>query len=70
MGQAGSPTASRAPITLRWIDLGTAAAELNANHPVFTAHEWAHLVTGMVVSVMLPLAIGFVRLHHRGVTSS
>jgi ABC-type transport system involved in multi-copper enzyme maturation permease subunit len=54
---------------LRWVDLATASAQLNAGHPALTGAEWAHLATGTIVWVLLPLAIGFVRLHRREVTS-
>jgi ABC-type transport system involved in multi-copper enzyme maturation permease subunit len=56
--------------TVRWIDLGTAGAELNAGHPTVSGQDWAHLAAGLAVWVLLPLAIGFVRLQRREVTSS
>jgi ABC-2 type transport system permease protein len=63
----GVPGAERG---LRWIDLGTASGELDAAHPAVSAHDWAHLAAGVAVWVLLPLAIGFVRLRRREVTSS
>jgi ABC-2 type transport system permease protein len=64
---AGVPGAER---PLRWIDLGTTAGELNAGHPAVSATEWAYLASGVALFVLAPLAIGFVRLHRREVTSS
>jgi ABC-2 type transport system permease protein len=55
---------------LRWIDLGTSGGELGAAHPALSGREWAHLVTGVVVWVVLPLALGFVRLRRHEVTSA
>ena len=55
---------------LRWIDLGTASGELNAAHPAVTATEWAYLASGVAIWVLLPLAIGFVRLRRVEITSS
>lgn len=64
---AGIPGAER---TLRWIDLGTAGSGLNATHPALSAQDWAQLAAGVAVWVLVPLAIGFVRLRRREVTAS
>jgi len=64
---AGIPGAK---LPLRWIDLGTVAGELNAAHPAVSATDWAHLASGVAISVLVPLAIGFVRLRRGEVTSS
>ena len=64
---SGIPGAER---VLRWIDLGTANGELNATHPALSAQDWAQLAAGVTVWVLVPLAIGFVRLRRREVTSS
>ena len=61
------PAADR---VLRWIDLGTTGGELNAAHPAISATDWAHLAAGVAVWVVAPLAIGFLRLRRRDVTSS
>jgi hypothetical protein len=55
---------------LRWIDLGTTSGELNAAHPAISAHEWAHLAAGVVLWVLVPLGLGFLRLRRRVVPSS
>ncbi len=55
---------------LRWIDLGTTGGELNAAHPSISGQDWAHLAGGVVLWVLVPLAIGFVRLRRRDVASS
>ena len=49
---------------------GRRAGELNASHPTVSGQDWAQLAAGVAVWVLLPLAIGFVRLHRREVTSS
>jgi ABC-2 type transport system permease protein len=67
MGIAAIPGAER---PVRWVDLGTAGMELNAAHPAVSATEWAHLASGVAVWVLVPLAIGFVRLRRGEVTSS
>lgn len=54
---------------LRWIDLGNTSAELNAAHPAISAQDWAHLAAGVAIWVLIPLALGFVRLHRREVTA-
>ncbi len=56
--------------TARWIDLGTAADELNAGHPAISGHAWAHLAAGIAVWVVVPLALGLVRLRRRDVATS
>ena len=70
VGIGGLSSIPGAEGTMRWIDLGAAAAELNAGHPTVSGQDWAHLAAGVAVWVLLPLAIGFVRLHRREVTSS
>jgi ABC-2 type transport system permease protein len=55
---------------LDWIDLGTTGGELNAAHPAISAQDWAHLATGVALWVLIPLALGFVRLHRREVTAA
>jgi ABC-2 type transport system permease protein len=55
---------------LDWIDLGTTGGELNAAHPAISAQDWAHLAAGVAVWVLIPLALGFVRLHRREVTTA
>ena len=55
---------------LRWIDLGTTSGELNAAHPAISAHDWAHLAAGVVLWVLVPLGLGFLRLRRRDVPSS
>ena len=55
---------------LRWIDLGTTGGELNAAHPAISAQDWAHLAAGVAIWVLIPLALGFVRLHRREVTTA
>jgi ABC-type transport system involved in multi-copper enzyme maturation permease subunit len=55
---------------VRWIDLGTVAGKLNSAHPVLSATEWAYLAAGVAVWILVPLAIGFVRLRRREVTSA
>lgn len=55
---------------LRWIDLGTTSGELDAPHPAISAQDWAHIGTGVVAWVLVPLAIGFVRLRRREVASA
>ena len=55
---------------LRWIDLGNTSGELIAADPAMSAQEWAHIAAGVAVWVLLPLAIGFVRLRRGDVTSS
>jgi ABC-2 type transport system permease protein len=64
---AGIPGAER---PLRWIDLGMAAGELNAGHPAVSPIEWAYIASGVAIWVLVPLAIGFVRLRRGEVTSS
>jgi ABC-2 type transport system permease protein len=64
---AGIPGAER---PLRWVDLATVAGELNAGHPAVSATEWAYLASGVAVWVLVPLAIGFVRLRRGEVTSA
>jgi ABC-2 type transport system permease protein len=64
---AGIPGAER---PLRWIDLGTVAGELNAGHPAVSGTEWAYIASGVAIWVLVPLAIGFVRLRRGEVTSS
>jgi ABC-2 type transport system permease protein len=61
------PTADR---VLRWIDLGTTSGELNDAHPAISGQDWAHLAAGVALWVVVPLAIGFLRLRRRDVTSS
>jgi ABC-type transport system involved in multi-copper enzyme maturation permease subunit len=56
--------------TARWIDLGTAGGELNATHPAISGQEWAHLAAGVVVWVIVPLALGLLRLRRRDVATS
>jgi len=55
---------------LRWIDLGTASGELNAAHPALSGQDWAHLACSGAVWVLVPLALGLLRLRRREVTSS
>ena len=55
---------------LRWIDLGMAAGELNAGHPAVSLIEWAYIASGVAIWVLVPLAIGFVRLRRGEATSS
>ena len=64
---AGIPGAER---PLRWIDLGTVAGELNAGHPAVSTTEWAYIASGVAIWVLVPLAIGFVRLRRGEVTSA
>jgi hypothetical protein len=61
------PAADR---VLRWIDLGTTSGELNDAHPAISGQDWAHLAAGVALWVLVPLAIGFIRLRHRDVASS
>ena len=56
--------------TARWIDLGTASGELNAAHPTVSGQDWAHLAAGVTVWVIVPLAIGFLRLRRREMATS
>jgi ABC-2 type transport system permease protein len=55
---------------LDWIDLGTTSGVLNAAHPAISAQDWAHLAAGVALWVLIPLALGFVRLHRREVTTA
>ena len=55
---------------VRWIDLGTVAGELNRMHPAISAREWAYLSAGVALWVLVPLALGFLRLRHREVVTS
>lgn len=55
---------------LDWIDLGSTSGELNAEHPALSAADWAHLAAGVATWVLIPLALGFVRLRRREVTSA
>jgi hypothetical protein len=64
---AGIPGAER---PLRWVDLGTTATELNAGHPAVSGTEWAYIASGVAIWVLVPLAIGFVRLRRGEVTSA
>jgi ABC-2 type transport system permease protein len=64
---AAIPAADR---VLRWIDLGTTSGELNAAHPATSAQDWAHMSAGVALWVMVPLALGFLRLRRRDVPSS
>jgi hypothetical protein len=64
---AAIPAADR---VLRWIDLGTTGGELNAAHPAISVQDWAHLAAGVTLWVLVPLALGFVRLRRREVTSA
>jgi ABC-type transport system involved in multi-copper enzyme maturation permease subunit len=55
---------------VRWIDLGTVGGELNAMHPALSGQEWAHLAAGVAAWVLVPLALGFLRLRRREVVTS
>jgi ABC-2 type transport system permease protein len=70
LGTAGLATIPGADGAMRWIDLGTASAELNATQHAVSAQDWGHLAAGVAVWVIVPLALGFLRLRRREVTSS
>ena len=55
---------------LRWIDLGNTSGELIAADPAMSAQDWAHIAAGVALWILLPLALGFVRLRRGDVTSS
>ncbi|HEX8104158.1 MAG TPA: hypothetical protein VF533_16180 [Solirubrobacteraceae bacterium] len=55
---------------LRWIDLGSTGAELNAAHPAISGQDWAQLAAGVALWVFVPLALGFLRLHRQDVAFS
>ena len=38
-------------------------------HPAVSAQDWAYLAAGVAVWVIVPLALGFLRLRRREVTS-
>jgi hypothetical protein len=55
---------------LRWIDLGTTMGELDSARPAISAQDWAHIATGVLVWVVVPLALGFLRLRRRELTAA
>jgi ABC-type transport system involved in multi-copper enzyme maturation permease subunit len=55
---------------LRWIDLGNTSGELIAAEPALSGADFAHVAAGFAILVLIPLALGFVRLHRREVTTA